>query len=127
MALIKCPECGKEVSNKAKTCPNCGFAVSDATNDLIRIKIDRDPSCAWTEIRIFKRQGHELLTKVRAGTVAEIRSNKEIEIQFQGLTEWPMCFATVSPKDGGKYRAVWGAGFFSPTITSCFKVDDIDF
>lgn len=68
-----------------------------------------------------------MLTKVRTGSVAEIRSDKEIEIQFQGLTDWPMCFAKVSPKDGGKYRAVWGAGFFSPTITSCFKVDDIDF
>lgn len=24
MALIKCPECGKEISNKAKACPSCG-------------------------------------------------------------------------------------------------------
>ena len=24
MALIKCPECGKEVSNNAKACPHCG-------------------------------------------------------------------------------------------------------
>lgn len=24
MALIKCPECGKEVSSKAQSCPNCG-------------------------------------------------------------------------------------------------------
>lgn len=24
MALIKCPECGKEISDKAKSCPNCG-------------------------------------------------------------------------------------------------------
>lgn len=27
MALIKCPECGKEVSDKAKTCPNCGCPI----------------------------------------------------------------------------------------------------
>lgn len=27
MALIKCSECGKEISNKAKTCPNCGAPV----------------------------------------------------------------------------------------------------
>lgn len=25
MALIKCPECGKEVSEKAISCPNCGY------------------------------------------------------------------------------------------------------
>lgn len=27
MALIKCPECGKEISDKATTCPNCGYPV----------------------------------------------------------------------------------------------------
>ena len=25
MALIKCPECGKQYSDKAKACPNCGY------------------------------------------------------------------------------------------------------
>lgn len=25
MALIKCPECGKEISDKASACPNCGY------------------------------------------------------------------------------------------------------
>lgn len=29
MALIKCPECGKEVSDKAPTCPHCGCPLSD--------------------------------------------------------------------------------------------------
>lgn len=28
MALIKCNECGKEISDKAKTCPNCGCPVN---------------------------------------------------------------------------------------------------
>ncbi len=27
MALIKCTDCGKEISDKAKTCPNCGCPV----------------------------------------------------------------------------------------------------
>lgn len=27
MALIKCKECGNEVSNKAKKCPNCGMPI----------------------------------------------------------------------------------------------------
>lgn len=29
MALIKCPECGKEISSKADKCPNCGCPVDD--------------------------------------------------------------------------------------------------
>ena len=34
MALIKCPECGKEVSDVASKCVNCGFPLnqSDASN-----------------------------------------------------------------------------------------------
>lgn len=29
MALIKCPNCGKEVSEKAVACPNCGVLISN--------------------------------------------------------------------------------------------------
>ena len=27
MALIKCPECGKEISDRAAACPNCGYPI----------------------------------------------------------------------------------------------------
>ena len=27
MAMIKCPECGKEISSKAEACPNCGMPI----------------------------------------------------------------------------------------------------
>lgn len=30
MALIKCPECGKDVSSKAPGCPNCGHPIRPA-------------------------------------------------------------------------------------------------
>lgn len=38
MALIKCPECGKEISDKAEACPNCGCPInnnSSPVNSLI--------------------------------------------------------------------------------------------
>lgn len=28
MALVKCPECGKEISSDAKACPNCGHPLT---------------------------------------------------------------------------------------------------
>ena len=34
MALIKCSECGKEVSDKAKTCPNCGNPTQNKKFDV---------------------------------------------------------------------------------------------
>ena len=33
MALIKCSECGKEISDKAATCPNCGSPTEKAEED----------------------------------------------------------------------------------------------
>ena len=32
MALINCPECGKQISDKAAACPNCGAPVSDRSH-----------------------------------------------------------------------------------------------
>ena len=28
MPIINCPECGKQVSDRAVQCPNCGFGVN---------------------------------------------------------------------------------------------------
>jgi hypothetical protein len=33
MALIKCPECGKDVSTRAAACPNCGYPISTAQQE----------------------------------------------------------------------------------------------
>lgn len=44
MALIKCPECGKEFSDKAQACPNCGCPTSEAKNqELKQEEIKEDP------------------------------------------------------------------------------------
>lgn len=32
MALINCPECGKEISDKAASCPHCGNPINQPTN-----------------------------------------------------------------------------------------------
>lgn len=34
MALIKCPECGKEISDKAASCPNCGCPIKKASDQV---------------------------------------------------------------------------------------------
>lgn len=28
MAMIQCPECGKEISDKATSCPSCGYPIN---------------------------------------------------------------------------------------------------
>lgn len=49
MALIKCSECGKEVSDKASSCPNCGAPVESENNMQenslkVGIEVAKDPN-----------------------------------------------------------------------------------
>ena len=39
MALINCPECGKEVSDKATNCPNCGYPLEDM--DFVKEEVQK--------------------------------------------------------------------------------------
>lgn len=39
MALIKCPECGNEISDKAIACPHCGYERTELTNESVETKI----------------------------------------------------------------------------------------
>ena len=41
MALISCPECGKEISDKAVACPNCGCPIK-VTETQIIVKASSD-------------------------------------------------------------------------------------
>lgn len=34
MALINCPECGKEISDKVKACPHCGFPIVETSDQI---------------------------------------------------------------------------------------------
>ncbi|MDN4503303.1 zinc-ribbon domain-containing protein [Alteromonadaceae bacterium BrNp21-10] len=38
MALTNCPSCNKKISDKAKECSHCGFAIGSATEDDVRRK-----------------------------------------------------------------------------------------
>lgn len=39
MALIKCPECGKEISDKAGVCPECGYPISQKPSKMRSKKV----------------------------------------------------------------------------------------
>lgn len=39
MALIYCPECKKQISNKAETCPNCGYPLNETLIDNTKYNI----------------------------------------------------------------------------------------
>ena len=47
MALIKCPECGKEISDKSKACIHCGYPIDELDktyeeDSLITVPVHRE-------------------------------------------------------------------------------------
>lgn len=36
MALIKCPECGREISDKAGSCPHCGYPIDNNESNTVK-------------------------------------------------------------------------------------------
>ena len=47
--LIKCPECGKEFSDKAQSCPNCGVSIETAL-DIIKEQEKKKKKLRITEL-----------------------------------------------------------------------------
>lgn len=37
MALINCPECSKEISDRVKACPNCGYPFEEEANETEKV------------------------------------------------------------------------------------------
>ena len=42
MAMIKCTECGKDMSDKANVCPNCGCPIEEIREKLGEIESERE-------------------------------------------------------------------------------------
>ena len=62
MALIKCPECSKEISNKANSCPHCGCPLSELiTTGTVRIKMPNNIVEGW--IGLFSSRKAEVKSK----------------------------------------------------------------
>lgn len=49
MAIILCPECKREISDKASACPSCGFPVSDYfhNSDTEASRLEKQMNCQF--------------------------------------------------------------------------------
>lgn len=54
MALIKCPECGNEISDKAYSCPKCGCPIKQ--EKIIIVKKDYKQRCTRGTNKIKKKR-----------------------------------------------------------------------
>lgn len=74
MALVKCPECGKEISSKAAACPNCGNPMPKQMCDIIFQRLSTMMVAVMCNVSIDGnpvgtiKSGDELRTTISVGT-----------------------------------------------------------
>lgn len=61
MALIKCNECGKEVSSNASNCPNCGNPINTSV---------KCPKCGSSNTRVISNTSKVISTIMWGGLAA---------------------------------------------------------
>ena len=84
MALIKCPECGKEISDRAQACIHCGYplASNEPVGGKVIIKAQTNPVDVTERqmtFDIFTTSG-KLLCTIEPGRVKNIEIDNDVEI-----------------------------------------------
>ena len=125
MALIICPECGKKVSDLAKTCPDCGYPIA-SMNPAGTVTIKLCNGLAG-KVQIFDMNTLQVFWTWKAGQVATFDVSEETEIGIVWGIGKPnaKCDTTAKVKGNERYNLVWQRGFISSTIV-LNKVDVVD-
>lgn len=82
MALIKCPECGKEISDKAPACIHCGFPLNQEEKNILEKCIN----CGYTDLAKLDNHGAVHLICKKCGYVHQINETDE-HVKFMELAE----------------------------------------
>ena len=83
MALIKCPECGREVSDKAGSCPNCGCPIASAPTSIKIRALSDDKGVKRTRYFINGRMVAEI--PVGSTTTISISQPTRIEVRQKAM------------------------------------------
>ena len=125
MALITCPECGKKVSDLAKTCPDCGYPIA-AMNPAGTVMI-KFANGIFGKQTLYRTSDSKILWQGKAGQVATFDVSEETEIGLcYGLGKPGRdCVATVKVRGGDKFYYGRQQGALITTF-GFNKVDVID-
>lgn len=87
MALIKCTECGKEISDKATTCPNCGAPVGKKYCSHCGSQIDLDcvvcPKCG-KQVGALKQDKIVINNSASSSSSASASATASVNARYAG-------------------------------------------
>ncbi len=123
MALIKCPECGKEVSDKAQNCPNCGYPIaSSMPSGMVQIRVNplkKGMMNGKQGVAITSKNG-ETLWEGQTGDTAEIYFDGPADItvkyKLSMLQYGGSCSGRIDPAKSKKYTVSARAGVMSTKL-----------
>lgn len=128
MALIKCPECGKEISDKATACPNCGCPMADmVTSGVVKIRLPRTEQMADGFVGLFSSKAASISSNGKAlwsgkhGETASFTLEKPTKIVINLGTWGNPVEGTVEPRK--KYELVQDFGIH---IKATFRLSEVD-
>lgn len=130
MALIKCSECGKEISSKAAACPYCGCPIEATVKEgIVRIKMPNNIVEGWVGLfssrdAIVKDKSGKTLWQGQHGENAKFTVNEPTHIIIE-LGGWANpCEGLVEPNR--KYSLVQDMGAHWLATFRLTEVDIID-
>ena len=133
MAIIKCKECGKDVSDKASVCPNCGCPINVSEyDDVVKIKVSlmRGTVVFNTRQKVDILINNNIIWQGYAGEIAELKINEPTEITVKYHTNAAYlggrCIGTVDPSKNKKYKITTYQGLFFKTKLVLQPVDYFD-
>jgi len=131
MALIKCPEYGNEVSDKATICPKCAYPIADSIpSGTVRIKMSAVVrALVGGKQKATISSEEQILWTGMVGQIAELHFDKatpvDIEYHLSPMHYGGKCSGVIDPARGKKYNVLARQGFMK-TIIELQRVDIID-
>lgn len=134
MALLKCPECAHDVSDKAAVCPNCGYPMNSPTSTKPRIRNGKPTKLPNAFGSIYKLPGKRSKpfravktdkwiidsdtgkSKQLRFTIGYFSTREEAMIALSNFNQNPYDIKTDSISFAEVYEK-WSAGYF-PTLSS---------
>ena len=86
MALIRCPECKKQISSKAKACPHCGFPLDDVIkpNEEELVNIDNAVAVAKAKFKKVLPEEERVIAIERLIELTKCDLKKHSLFDFKG-------------------------------------------
>lgn len=108
MALIKCPECGRSVSDMATACPECGYPIANAKKKS-SVSIQLDCGC-MIKMKIIDAYTGNIYWEGRDKQVAKFSIEKPTDVHIGTKLSGK---ATYHIEPGKRYKYHLTPGFFA--------------